>query len=275
MKITIAIPVSEKDVYRLECVLLPSINVFFDKNFLHELILIHMPSAKSKCEGLQVKFPHLKIRCIDENEISSEPVNVRWRRRGWHYQQILKLGIAKFVTTEKYLLMDADCFAIKNITEDVLTPNGKNLITFKSYYGYMGRWVRESSWLLKKSKVSPMMGITPQIIDTNIVLEMLDYLETEYDASWNKILSHNKFTEYTLYWIYLSHKYESTDLYTEGVLYNEQSFISQHDKEQLDINKIFESDALFAIVQSVRKKSLVTNDITTLKKHLENINNEN
>ena len=49
---------------------------------------------------------------------------------------ILKLGIAKFVTTEKYLLMDADCFAIKNITEDVLIPNGKNLITFKSYYGY-------------------------------------------------------------------------------------------------------------------------------------------
>ena len=56
MKITIAIPVSEKDVYRLECVLLPSINVFFDKNFLHELILIYMSSAKSKCEGLQVKF---------------------------------------------------------------------------------------------------------------------------------------------------------------------------------------------------------------------------
>tara|TARA_A100001037_G_scaffold306597_1_gene353133 strand:+ start:51343 stop:52155 length:813 start_codon:yes stop_codon:yes gene_type:complete len=265
MKITIAIPVSEKDVYRLECVLLPSINVFFDKNFLHELILIYMPSAKLKCEDLQVKFPHLKIRCIDENEISNEPVNVRWRRRGWHYQQILKLGIAKFVITEKYLLMDADCFAIKNITEDVLIPNGKNLITFKSYYGYMGRWVRESSWLLKKSKVSPMMGVTPQIINTNIVLEMLDYLETEYDTSWNKILSHNKFTEYTLYWIYLSHKYESNDLYTEGVLYNEQSFVSQHNKEQLDIKEIFESDALFAIVQSVRKKSLVTNDITTLK----------
>ncbi len=235
MKITIAIPVSEKDVYRLECVLLPSINVFFDKNFLHELILIYMPSAKLKCEDLQVKFPHLKIRCIDENEISNEPVNVRWRRRGWHYQQILKLGIAKFVITEKYLLMDADCFAIKNITEDVLIPNGKNLITFKSYYGYMGRWVRESSWLLKKSKVPPMMGVTPQIINTNIVLEMLDYLETEYDTSWNKILSHNKFTEYTLYWIYLSHKYESNDLYTEGVLYNEQSFVSQHNKEQLDI----------------------------------------
>ena len=62
----------------------------------------------------------------------------------------------------------------------------------------MGRWVRESSWLLKKSKVSPMMGVTPQIIRTNIVLEMLDYLEAEYDTSWNK-----NFVTQQIYRIYI------------------------------------------------------------------------
>ena len=270
-KITIVVPVSVKDITRLECVLLPSINIFFDKNFLQEIILVHQDKIKTDCDELKERFDKLNIRCVHEKNLCEEPITVRWRRTGWHFQQILKLLVARFGQTEKYLLMDVDCLSINKINKDNLLPGGKSLMSFKNYTGYQSRWVRESRKLLKLSKVRPMMGITPQILYKNIVLDLLQYLEDLYKIQSGKVLANNKFTEYSLYWIYLCNFHDYREYYIEGNLFGSESLFKKSNIE-LDIVKIFNSDSLFAIIQSVRKNA--NKDILLLKTKLENLKNE-
>lgn len=268
--ITIVVPTSDKDLYRLECVLLSSLDLFFEKDSVYEVILVYMSSGLDRCVELQQRFTNLKIRLIEETEITNVKPQVRWRRRGWHYQQMLKLGVAKFVNTENYLLMDADCFAIKKVGCNDLIVGGKNLVTFKTYYGYMARWPRESSQLLKMpAGAFTMMGVTPQLIRVDVVRKLLEFLEKRYELKWDEILAHNKFTEYTLYWIYLCNEYDWSDFYVEGQLHSEKDCVFQSSADKLDVESVFDAPAYFSIVQSVRRGGLAKDDICKLRKYFE------
>lgn len=57
------------------------------------------------------------------------------------------------------------------------------------------------------------MSVTPQILMTDAVCELTDYLNKKNRGlSWDEYLCSNLFTEFTLYWLFL-HKTNRIDKY--------------------------------------------------------------
>ncbi len=107
------------------------------------------------------------------------------------------------------------------------------------------------------------MGVTPQILIKNIVIELLHYIENLYECKWDQLLARKKFTEFTLYWIFVSNNYKFTELYTDGKLFNSVG------KHGFSMKELFESETCINIVQSIRKTRL--QDIQRLKDYFNKI----
>ena len=49
---------------------------------------------------------------------------------GWYRQQLIKLAIAAFTTTDFYLTLDADCFLVRKIVSDDLVVDGRGAVEY-------------------------------------------------------------------------------------------------------------------------------------------------
>jgi hypothetical protein len=48
-----------------------------------------------------------------------------------------------------------------------------------------------------------LMGVTPQLLVTDIVNDLLGFIKTRYGDNYNEKMLDNGFTEYSLYWIFI------------------------------------------------------------------------
>lgn len=274
-KITFILPIKGNyDILLAFNILIPSILKYFKLEDLEDFFII---STNDEYELIN-KYIHntnasLKLKCINENTIIQD-MNSFNKMLGCRKQQILKLEMAKFCTTDIYLTLDSDMFLIKHVSINDFLINNKIIYNYENYDIHKYWWI-DSCKLLKydfesiKNKLT--FGVTPSILIKSVVLELFNYLNIKnYNIFSNK--NHVHWTEYTLYWSYViknnydvyymsdnEYKYKYK-LYSNSCIWFQETLQKklQNNKQLVDIyydiiKNSSESTGVFAIIQSTTR----------------------
>jgi len=201
------------DITLLKYQSLFSINCFFKLSDISNIYIIYNNVDYDYLKDLNSLYPKLPIKLINEDSIAIKNCN------SWYYQQILKILISRIIKDEWYLIIDCDSYLIKKIEFKDLIINNKAITNFRQSNFF---WLKYSNKLLKiNKKPFSSLGIIPIIFKTDIVLDMIKYIENIYDKSIEDILNKNKFTETILYHLYITEirKEKITDYYIDKKLY--------------------------------------------------------
>jgi hypothetical protein len=127
-------------------------------------------------------------------------------RKGWYFQQLLKLGASEHVQTDNYVVVDADTVFLKKI---VLINGGKYIFRRSAQYHlpYFQTYSRLFGYFPERqlSFISNYM-----VWNTRIVKEMLQKIETATKMKWYKAIisvidrrEGSSFSEYETYGCYI------------------------------------------------------------------------
>lgn len=131
--------------------------------------------------------------------------------KGWYKQQLIKLCISRLVETPYYLVVDADMY----LNFDLVLTEGNRILyhsepwqtSNNELYSTNSNWWNSSLKLLQLNiditSDTALMSVTPQVLVTEYVKDLLKYLKELYGVNWMVMLCNGEFTEFTLYWLYL------------------------------------------------------------------------
>ena len=194
------------ELTRFISILLPSLNKYLDISSVYEFIIIckieEINLVKNELGKQQYGLP---IHVISENLIlKSEVIS---KTKGWYIQQLLKLGIARRIKTNYYLVLDSDCVLTKSFDYENLFHHEKLIMNTNSWKVHKKWWLNSARIInisLEIVKEHPVMAVTPEILITSSVCELLDFLTNKDEhLDWAEFLCTKKFTEFTLYWLFL------------------------------------------------------------------------
>jgi hypothetical protein len=243
------------DLERFRTLLLPSFDRFC--GFKHELqFLLVVPEGDlpevARCLE-KLGRSELRVECEDELCPSLKGES------GWHKQQILKLAAAKAVSSDYYLLLDADVI-LKRATElQDLFPSGKPILQ-KINAGHHWEWWVASRTILKSSvgleQDSMVMDVTPTFLHRETCLALQEAIAVRNTAKeWDRFLFDSReagWSEYSLYWIYALERGLDRQLYDWSA---KQMYEFIWESKQLtpqNLKRIFaaDSNSFFLVVQS-------------------------
>jgi Family of unknown function (DUF6492) len=133
-----------------------------------------------------------------------------FRASGWFVQQVLKLAVAKYVTTERYVAIDSKNTMVFPLTRDYLETFWGKPRSYRVDYTTHGsrRWLVNSLryWHLGDNHIKLYMPIiTPYTFVTSIVQDMMSEMEAREGQDFAKTFLDNKLTEFFCYAGYLLH----------------------------------------------------------------------
>jgi hypothetical protein len=142
----------------------------------------------------------LPIQAIGENALfmsANVSTTLMQQVSPWLIQQLIKLLAANLISTAHYLIMDADVICVEPFSfHEVIsghTSQSTCLITTLKKPGLQGEWLMSSMAALKYSNtiddamLTDMIGITPQILNTETVRSLIGYVGS---LSESKSFSH-------------------------------------------------------------------------------------
>lgn len=206
------------------------------------------PYVKKHIKGVQTQI-------ILEDNLVPPKYNFNSHRK----QMLLKLLICKYIKTELYLLLDDDIISLKEFKyKDLFNGNKIKLAAEQTIDSqpYVWECSRDLLKLKKKTniyKLRDTMSITPEIMITSVVKDMMNYLVNVHGSYQNLYTEMTKlsWTEYTLYWLYLRY------VDKKGVSYYKKDILTLanltvYDKNFAEIirNAIKDKAAHFMIIQS-------------------------
>ena len=219
MALSIVIPTFKRDFGLLERQLV-SFEQHLKSTAPITIVLCDDPNLIPVLEAICGRYTSLDIRVIDHHTL---PVDYSdW---GWANQQIIKLVFAKICNTTHYLILDSKNFLSSDFDPDSLIIDGRapmikgdvgeDDIYFSGSYNLFGLDHHDSvervTW-----------GITPYIMQTQIVLDMLQYLE-ERGITLSKIIGRapgntHECAEFALYsaWLEKNNLHESFTYFTHS-----------------------------------------------------------
>lgn len=282
-KLTIVVPMSRSahgdevayhkinDISRFRLFLKESFDKFFDKNSVEEFIVI-IPDHDLEYASGVLNLDGVKVMVDSDLFIEKEDA---YFPGGWFKQQALKLKVAEFVKTDKYLILDADMFVTKPTSYDDLVINGKPKISYTPYGIHKVWWDSSAKFLgypvRQYSEKDLLPGFTPQILLKDVVLELINKLSDQAeDGDWISHLASNalagpnadfpqfnnpNWTEYCLYWTFLMNEYNIDDLYQDNYVLLGMGVWDHNQYKKLPddyFDQVFDpnSDFYFSVIQS-------------------------
>jgi hypothetical protein len=254
-KYTIVIPINPKSELNRLYYFFKSLKQYV---YLPDVYKVYIITSNEVIEKIK-KFNFNFLTFIDEEII--EPLKIPDK---WIYQQILKLKISKIIKTKYYLIIDDDMFLIKELCFNDFFDKGHIIYSHESFPhnnppNYTNKiWWENSCKLLKYPidklyNKNNLMSVTPQVMITNLVIELLDNLLKNWEYTY--------FTEYSLYWIYLiqqdkEHFYTTNGnkLLEQNVLFNLLQFTEYNDSIHIIKNALLEKKYHFLCIQSELNK---------------------
>lgn len=275
-KITIVVPVAEKDVERA-LLLKKSLRKFFDMESLERIYVI---CPDREVGRISLLFADEKTTVMGEDQLFTngelfldmehaqylvQKGNRVLNEGGWVRQQAVKLAAAHMVETEFYIVLDSDNIAIRPMAYHDFVRDGRAVVNFDADMrrnGQFKEWWRWARDLLGVSLWNATYGVTPGVMNTNVVQQMLEYIEYRYGQRWTQVLLGGKlpWTEWGLYYTFAeaSGMFESTHYACEGALYSYVVW-ARINYQDFDITSLFsQSYSLFTIVQSIGDISVYT-----------------
>lgn len=209
----------------------------------------------------------VKTLIITDDMLISPSYNFTSHRK----QMLLKLLVVKYIQTKLYLILDDDIISVKSFGYEDLFINKK--IKFNAEYDISTQpevWEcsRDLLKLEKKTNIYRLrntLSITPEILITSVVDDMMNYLLIKYGNYENLFLEMTKvsWTEYTLYWLYLRYidKKGIKYYYKSDILSSYNLFFYDKNFKEILKEAIKNKTAYFVIIQS----NVYEYDIRTLK----------
>lgn len=244
--------------------------------FAKILVVCPGQDAKQLREAVR-KWQKHPIEVLDESSMSAE-LAARKTTPGWAIQQMVKMAACRFIETDFYLTLDADCFCIRPTRFGDLVRNGKGLIQFESKK-WQAAWWKESARVLghRLDMSRPGMSVTPAVLSTKAMsglLQMLNDRHTRWDSyllsyyrlshlnTLKQFVSPAVWTEYTLYFSFLEMTESVWNFHFESAISSEgeeeRRLISKNscwqvgDFQKWQASSVFEGNdtATFAVIQS-------------------------
>mmetsp|Transcript_18248 Transcript_18248/g.22109 ORF Transcript_18248/g.22109 Transcript_18248/m.22109 type:complete len:299 (+) Transcript_18248:233-1129(+) len=215
-RITGVLTVTIDDAHRA-LMLLGSLSAFSAGETLQELLVL-VPSAHlfafetvlaDRC------YHGLCTRLVSETVLTKN-IDPRWNK--YAIQMALKLLAARLVTTEYYLVLDADIIATGILSYSALLPNDLGAYTPESRSIHPHWWLGSASLLGLNSSAFPdaKFGVTPAILSTPGSFVVLDsikkslesrYMSETWEHAWlNSWQPGSWWSEYTLYRLALDNR---------------------------------------------------------------------
>ena len=167
-------------------------------------------------KGLDVRFNRGKL--FESIRLKDSWFNMG----GWYKQQVLKICSAKMINTDYYMTLDADICLTQSTDMITLFPAGKAIYTHDKMVIYYDWYLGSAKMLdinLQFVKEEKVIGVTPEILSTRVILHLIDYLnakahEKKYISLFEYLAANCCWTEYTLYWLFLHKYFRKDDFYT-------------------------------------------------------------
>ena len=307
--------VEDNDLERIIKIQLPTFKKFLNLDDLLEFIIISrkidIPIIK---ERLNREFPEFPFVYYDEADLLPEleshkvRLGMMWHP-GWIIQQLAKLEISKYVKTEVYFSFETDLFLTKPFGMEQLY-NGDKLIC--SYFTKYKDTPTRESWHIQSTNVlynidtieaeglildektqnrkedkilyiNKVMGVSPQVLVTNEVKGLIEFIEKRYNNNYKHVLMAHTgghpttWTEYSLYWLWL-HKQDKLDDYysfeppficsTELLTSNYKKGFDKEYFDNFDELVINNKNHYFNIIQSNISQISLDYIASKLKKHI-------
>ena len=268
-KYSIVIPIkinelNSFEIFRDICLYL--YNKFLETEYLDTFYIICPEDNINAISKHTKKYHHIPFQFIKEESILHDNMKVI---SGWHKQQIIKLAVSKYIKTQYYLIIDSDLYLNQPFSYRDMFNDNKIKYSHEPWQTINNKYYStNSNWWIASCNIlnfpienlhndNHLMGVTPQTMITNEVISLIDHIKNIYGDDWQHKLCEMKFTEYTLYWLYLI-KNEKTNLYTiqgkqlwqhdldRNILYY------QTEQEQYNIvrNSLVIAKTYFSVVQS-------------------------
>jgi hypothetical protein len=262
LKLSVVLPIKihshhqHSELERIQRLLLPSFEKFFRVDDLHEFIVIAPPEDLEAVKAGVAPFEDaLPLRVLSDDEVVPR---VSGMKRGWLKQQILKLGIAGFIRTPSYIVLDTDNLLVRPTSLTDLCPKGLPLLVRERFSTHPG-WYRGSAralhYELDFDSDDLVLGVTPQILHTEICRELQREIEERNGVGpWEAVLAQRRvWSEYSLYWLYLTKHFQPETLYDlsgQG-LYEDCIWEGAGRFDDAYVRRIFEeAQAPFTVLQS-------------------------
>lgn len=168
------------------------------------------------------KSLYVKTDLLSKFEYILEEDLVQYPIEKYRVQMLSKLLIANHVKTSHYLVIDDDIILMRSFGMKDLFSNGiTRQVRYTSDKTFHKNWWKASAEALHLPydgekgmgkqlevlrKKHQIMSVTPEILITKEVQHLMKYLSSLH-KDWEHTLMHMKprWTEYTLYWLYLVH----------------------------------------------------------------------
>lgn len=223
-KYTIVLPISCTNTgtsYNfVKTVGIKSYETFLDLEDLAEFIIV-CPSSDTLNIQEMVSKSKIPFRIINDEHLLQSNLLAE----GWFKQQIIKLAVYQHVTTDHYLVVDGDMYLTQNLSYDDLFCNGKIKYSHEAWpAGNTKLSATNTSWWESSCKImninpkdlhteNYLMGVTPQVLVKEYVMYLCETMRIKFGKLWQQELCDAKFTEYTLYWLFL-YRLGKTHIYT-------------------------------------------------------------
>lgn len=185
-----------------------------DKNLIKRdidcIFFIISSYEKTYFESIINKYINdINTKIIIEDDLISSKYNFTSHRK----QMLLKILIYKYIRTNLYLILDDDIISIKEFGYNDLFNQKKIKYSYEGSIEsqpYVWECSRNLLQLKKKTNIYKLrntMSITPEIMITSVVKDMINYLLNIY-GNYNNLyeeMTKLSWTEYTLYWLYLKY----------------------------------------------------------------------
>lgn len=173
-------------------------------------IIVISPSGASPIKDKNISY-------YKDIDIIPQLINPKYNHTGWWKQQALKLAAVSVTEYENILILDADCFMVKDMYYSDICHEDKLKIKISSG-GSWDNWYHGSSKILQMDFTykNNRIGVTPVILSRSIMKGLESYLKNLYgDSPYEYLLSNTTilcddftpkeaptWTEYCLYHIY-------------------------------------------------------------------------
>ena len=193
-----------------------SLNHYLDRSFAKEIIVVdNSTSGALPLDELRPQYGNLPIRVIKADDVAM----VRGTY-GWFTQQIQKLMVAKFVTTERYIILDAKTHLIDPLDRAMFDASDGRIRAGRYRYGHhtLRRYLMRCCDYLgvePERVIDCMLPTTPPFtMQTDIVRRLISDIEIREKVPFSEAFLKHGLTEFFLYGTYIvSTGHELEDYY--------------------------------------------------------------
>ena len=203
-KITFVLPITLSDLDIATNCIKSVLKNFKGEDIRYFIIIVPGSEYFSFQHFIHTIFNNLQYKIVLINEDTLQ-INCNI---GWIKQQIIKLNISKFIDTENYMILDADCYLTKKISINDILVNNKPIVHLLKK--------EENHWLLNCCKYfnidynslpEYVFHVTPQIFKSSIVRELI------HKHNVQELITSNGCAEIFLYYCFILKNYNINDIY--------------------------------------------------------------